>query len=183
MSLDSEYQERLAAGSDMQGHMAFMREATETRQSPVIFEFGVRTGQSTSCFLAGIEENDGNLWSVDPERPQVPEYWFTLPQWHFLQHSSTAEEAQAWLPDECDILFIDSAHTYSHTLAELRLYVSRVRPGGRVLLHDTQYDPNGHRDIGEPTGEIARALTLFCEESGLEWENRSVSYGMGVVCV
>ena len=82
----------------------------------------------------------------------------------------------AGLPAIADVVFIDTAHTYDHTLAELRAYAPRAP---LVLLHDTQF-VNG-ADAGTPTGPVARALDDYCAEAGLTWVNRPGSYGMGCI--
>ena len=62
------------------------------------------------------------------------------------------------------------------TLAELRAYVPKVRPGGVVLMHDT--DTPG-TDIAWP--DVPRALDDFCEEAGLSWLNHRGWNGLGVI--
>jgi len=176
----SEYEDRLIPWSDLQGHMPFLRETAEGYDKPTIIEFGVRSGQSTSCFLAAIAKCGGEIWSIDVDPAQVPAHWHDLPHWHFLQADDVSPEAQAWLPAEVDVLFIDTDHSYWQTMAELRLYVPRVRPGGVVLLHDTEWLPPGHA-TDFPTGTVTEALNAYCEEAGLSWVNRTGSYGLGII--
>jgi hypothetical protein len=77
-------------------------------------------------------------------------------------------------------LFIDTSHTVEQTLGELRTYVPRIRPGGVALFHDTEWrEPSEMLD--EPGGWVKEALDIYCAEAGLEWENRSGSYGMGII--
>ena len=174
----AEYEARLEPWSDMQGHMVFLRETAESYTKPVIIELGTRSGQSTSAFLAGIQ-GGGQLWSVDVDPPQVPAHWHDLPEWHFLQADDVSAQAQDWLPAQCDVLFIDTSHTYEHTIAELSLYVPRVRPGGVVLCHDTEWaDPGTMLDA--PAGPVTEAQNAYCEQEGMSWVNRHGSYGMGV---
>jgi len=160
--------------------MPFLRQTAQDYHEPVIIELGTRTGQSTSAFLAAIETYGGELWSVDIDEAQVPSHWRGLPYWHFLRADDLHPAAQAWLPQRCDILFIDTSHEYGHTLAELRIYAPRVLPGGVVLCHDTQFEPPGH-DRGTPDGEVAQALDTYCKEAGLSWENRPGFYGLGTI--
>jgi len=182
MTLAGEFYERLRNWSDIQGHLHYLQEQTCTYTNPVIIELGTRTGQSTIAFLTGIEMVGGELWSVDINPPTVPDHWFDIPHWNFLQADDMSAEADNWLPNTADILFLDTSHTYNHTLAELELYVPRVKSGGICFFHDTQFAPPGH-DLGEPIGEVARALNNYCSKIGLTWENRAGFYGLGILKV
>lgn len=170
MDLAADYQNRCAQSSDISLHLPFLHESA---QGATVIELGVRTGNSTAAFLAAGAE----VWSVDVEPPAVPGEWHENPRWHFLCGDDLAPEVAAVLPAEVDVVFIDTAHTYEHTLAELRTYAPRA---GLVLLHDTQWMPGG-ADAGSPVGPVARALDGYCAETGLSWENRPGSYGLGVL--
>ena len=87
------------------------------------------------------------MHSVDPGT--CTGEWEGTGLWSFLAADDMSDEAAAWLPGELDILFIDSSHLYDHTLAELRKYVPRVRPGGLVLCHDTWLRWDAAHDMGE----------------------------------
>lgn len=179
-----------------------------------VIELGVRSGNSTSAFLAGLEPvravvlaapemtpgqirelrdelgkalagpavlkpvvlpagtRLGGLWSVDVAEPEVPPEWRDLPFWHLLVADDRSGEAVAFCPDQADVLFIDTSHERDHTLAELRLYGPKVRPGGVILLHDT--------DRAEWPG-VGAALDEWCAETGLEWYDHPFHHGLGVV--
>jgi predicted O-methyltransferase YrrM len=177
VSIIAEYEARLIDWSDIQGHMPFLRQMAAGYDKPVIIELGVRFGQSTSCFLAGLADNGGELWSVDVAQPQVPGHWYSLPNWHFLKTDGRGIDAQQWLPAKCDILFIDTDHTVEGTLTELRLHVQRVRGGGVVLMHDTELPSDTEPD----RFYVTEALNTYCQETGLTWENRPGYYGLGVI--
>lgn len=171
---------------DLRGHIPFLRECV-TMPAPVIIECGVRRGRSTRAFLLAASNRDGQVWSVDLAPPDVPPVIRDHPRWHFLQADDLSSEAQAWLPASCDVLFLD-AHDddwtvdqlIKHVLAELEAYVPRVRPGGLVLAHDTQWEPRD-TDLGAPVGGVAQALDIYCADTGLEWSNRPGYYGLGVL--
>lgn len=181
-----DYDDRLAAWSDIQGHMAFLRETVQRYEEPAVVELGVRSGNSTAALLAGVYDAAGQLWSVDIDEPAVPDSWHSLSRWRFLQADDTSPEAQEWLPGRCDVLFIDTSHEEKHTLEELRTYVPRVTPGGIVLMHDTEWLPPAKPKVppsmlSKPGGPVTAALDTFCAERGLHWINRSGSYGMAVI--
>jgi predicted ThiF/HesA family dinucleotide-utilizing enzyme len=83
-----------------------------------------------------------------------------------------------------DLLFIDTSHYYEHTLQELRTYVPRVRPGGTVLMHDTeltreQITAYEGRALDGPGIPVAQALDDYCAETGLTWTNTAGCFGLG----
>jgi len=176
-----DYQMRLAQWSDVQDHLTFMYQTVLGYAEPAVLEMGVRTGNSTAALLAGVTATGGVLWSVDPAEVQVPHEWQDDPAWHFVHASDLDPEVAAALPGQCDVLFIDTMHTYDHTLAELRLWMPRVRPGGTALFHDTHAAVPGVGDPGYPCGGVSDALDTWCAETGNTWENRTGSYGLGVV--
>ena len=174
---------------DLRGHLPYLRDLAEDarRWRPVVVEAGVRRGMSTRAFLRGVEESQGELWSIDTAAPDVPDCIRDHARWHFLQADDLSDEAQAWLPAAFDVLFLDAhdddwtlVQLHEHVLSELRTYVPRVRPGGAVLAHDTQWQPPA-TDLGRPGGAVAAALDDYCAESGLTWENRPGFYGLGVM--
>ena len=169
MDIAEDYRLRCEQDSDIALHLPFLYESA---QGGTVIELGVRSGNSTAAFLAAGAE----VWSADTEHPQVPGEWHANPRWHFLHGDDLSPEVLAGIPATADVVFIDTAHTYDHTLAELRAYAPRAP---LVLLHDTQWVDN--RDAGTPCGPVARALDEYCAEMGLRWENRPGSYGLGVL--
>lgn len=172
---------------DLRGHMPFLYTTVAGIPKPVVAEAGVRTGMSTRAFLLAAAVNDGQVWSVDTAPAQVPPVVADHSRWHFLQADDLSSQAQAFIPEMIDVLFLDAhdddwtiGQLTEHVLAELRTYVPRVRSGGAVLLHDTQWQPPA-TDLGEPVGGVAMALDAYCAETGGSWENRPGYYGLGVL--
>ena len=184
-----EYEGRTRTWSDIQPHLPFLKAEASKYEHPVIIELGVRAGYSTAAFLAAAEECGGELWSVDIAETSTPEHWRGIIRWHLLIADDLSEKAQGWLPAECDVLFIDSGHAYEHTLKELNAYAPRVRSGGVILMHDTEWEPgpdgteNGCRQLSEPGGPVTKAISEYCEAHGLTWANRTGSYGIGIIRV
>jgi predicted O-methyltransferase YrrM len=180
LALEAEYEVRLRAWSDIQGHLQFLHDRATATPQPTLLELGTRSGNSTAILLAAACRADGHLWSVDLEQPQVPSWWALTELWTFTvgdDLDQTVIEAQ---PDGVDLLLLDTSHAYDHTLAELRAYVPRVRPGGVVCCHDTELE--APELVGpQPPYPVAKALDAYCAEAGLSWSNRPGSYGMGVI--
>lgn len=177
MSFLAEYEERLTRPSDVQYCMPWMREAALRYPKVYVLELGVRSGNSTSAWLSAAEENGGHVWSMDTEPPAVPAHWHQSPLWTFVQGDDLS--ADIWLEQfTFDIVFIDTIHTYAHTLAELGRYVPQVRPGGSMFLHDSLL-----RDVdGEPAAyPVATALGEYCGERGLDWTEHGGQFGFAEI--
>lgn len=165
MSFLEEYRERVAAWSDVQYCMPRMLEVALRYPEGSILELGVRSGNSTSAFLAAAEKTGGHVWSMDTGVPDVPAHWHDSGLWTFIQGDDTADDVPLD-PFMYDVLFIDTSHHYAHTLTELRRFVPIVKPGGTVLLHDTLL---AHVDGENLPFPVTLALATFCGETGRGW--------------
>lgn len=174
----TDYDDRRTTWSDIQEHLPLLRARANVPRVKVI-ELGVREGNSTSAFLTAALDNGGHVWSVDIAEPRVPAHWYELDCWTLTVADDLAVVDQA--PTGVDVLFIDTSHHYEHTLAELRAYVSKVKPGGVVLCHDTDLEAMPDQPDGDPPFAVARALDAYCAETGLRWRNHPGSYGLGEV--
>lgn len=184
MSLTDVY-DAIVAGpwADIQDHLPFLRDTVRGYQSPVVIELGVRTGLSTAALLSGALEAGGEVWSCDIDVVSVPSQIAACESWHFRHGDSVNPETLQWMPAKADVIFIDTSHTFEQTLAELRAYHPRLREGGIMLLHDTQWMAPAI-SLPAPGGPVAAALDAFCDEKGITWENRRSEpgfYGLGVL--
>jgi Methyltransferase domain len=179
MTFHDEYTERLAEWSDVQYCLPWMHEIALRYPAPMVLELGVRSGNSTSAFLAAVEKaGGGHVWSMDTEPPQVPfAGWLRSGQWTFLQGDDMAAGAP-FDPFMFDVLFIDTSHFYEHTLAELRKFVPFVKPGGTVLLHDTLLE---HVDDEPLPFPVTLAVASFCAETGQGWTEHGGRTGFGEI--
>lgn len=174
------YEQCAAFDSDVRDHLPYFVETCVELDALMVIELGVRTGISTVAWLHGLDQTDGHLWSVDPDARAVG----TLPseRWTFVHGYDTDPAVIDQLPHQVDIVFIDTSHYYSQTLAELELYVPRVRPGGRVLLHDTELEvPDGA--VNEPAFPVKAAVGDYCAISDLEWSNRPECWGLATILI
>lgn len=186
IDLQAEYAQRVSEKTDIAWHLPALYAAVAEREKPVVVELGTKEGNSTAALLAAAEAADGQVWSVDIDPGLDPSGfpWHSHPRWHYTCGDSISAEVLGCLPGRVDVLFVDTAHTYVQTYAELQAWVPRVRRGGIVLLHDTQFallDGWLEHDLGRPEGVVARALSAFCAEAGLSWENRPGSFGLGII--
>ena len=162
-------------------HIEVMTAAARHYVNPTIIELGVRTGVSSAIWLAAIEqEGEGLLWSVDVERPHgnYVDLIRDHPNWQF--HMADDLEIADQAP-EADILFIDTSHSYAHTLAELVAYVPHLRPEGVVFLHDSNVDHAAVEDEGNPW-PVRRAIDTYISEHP-EWsvDHTTDRYGLALM--
>jgi predicted O-methyltransferase YrrM len=168
------YDQRYTAGNDIRDHMPYLRtRAASLGPGGVIAEFGVRRGNSTCAFLAGAIASGAQVWSVDLDRSPDLDWFSGTGQWQFLQADALGQEAAGWVPGQIDVLFVDlDPHTLLQTEEMLSVWLPRVRPGGLALWHDTSW--------GGGTG-VRDALDGWAKETGLSWEERPGSNGLGVI--
>ncbi len=177
---DADYKLRLTVWSDIQEQAHLIRDAVRQYWRPVIAELGTRTGESTSMLLAAASACGGHVHSVDigPVRPS--NWWEQTGRWDFLSADDMSDMAAQFIPDKLDVLFIDTSHTYEHTLAELRQYAPRVRPGGTILMHDPELRNNDpimgwewvQNAPNAPEFPVAAAIDKYCAEANLTWERQ-----------
>jgi predicted O-methyltransferase YrrM len=172
----AEYEARLAGPwTDIQDQLPMLYERACRYPRVRVLEFGVRTGESTSAWLAAAELTGGSVRSYDIETPAVPAWWRELDRWCFTQGSSLDAQPGA---GECDVLFLDTSHAYDDTLRELARWVPHVVPGGLVLCHDTQLTGPPFEPLA-----VARALDGYCASTGLEWRELGGHYGLGEITI
>lgn len=174
MELGEFFDELLVQWTDVQGHLATFVDLAE--HASKIIELGTRGGVSTVAWLYGLEGH-GHLWSVDIDPPPPMRF----DHWTFIQGDDCSTEVLDQLPDEVDVVFIDTSHHYDHTRRELELYLPRVRSGGRIVLHDTEVEIPDAAPLADPPFPVKRAVTEFCDARGLVWTNYPYSYGLAVI--
>ncbi len=175
MILD-EYRMRCLVPSDIYEHLPRLYDEASHGYALVI-ELGVRSGNSTAAFLAAVTEHGGHVWSNDLNQPPVP--WAGHEQWTFIEGDDLAISDQ--MPRNVDVLFIDTSHHFQQTAVELELYVPKVKPGGVVLLHDTELEYPEDRPHTDPPFPVRLAVDLYCEEHGLTPEYVTGCNGLGVI--
>ncbi len=123
------YEALLTSFSDIRSHLPML--AKLASECPVVTEFGVRDGNSTTALLYGQPEK---LYCVDiQECPVIEE----------LQGMAGRTELSFWQGDSreaevryTDLLFIDSTHDSECLSAELKRHAGAVTK--YIALHDTQ---------------------------------------------
>lgn len=128
------YEEWIYTPSDIQGHLAFLKENAKG----TVVELGTRYGASTSAFVAACI--DGSVdkvlsFDVDPmcaELLNIPGYKDYLEV--YIQDSCQAIEVPV------DTLFIDTIHTKEQVTKELDAWVPFLNDNAIILFHDTEIE-------------------------------------------
>lgn len=125
------YEHHLSCKNDIQEHLGFLRGLAMSKDVKRVVEFGFRTGVSTSAFLAA----GAIVLSFDIDhikcKPHIRNLAAQYPK-TFQFKLCDSRKAQFLT---CDLLFIDSDHTYATTLTELNNSHERVEKF--IVLHDT----------------------------------------------
>jgi len=178
--LVDQYEEACSTPSDIVEHLPYFVTLCQELQATKVIELGTRGGVSTIAWLYGLELTDGHLWSVDIQ--PAPEHTNAWSRWTFLLGDDLDPDVLGQLPDLADIVFIDTSHWYEQTLAELNLYRAKVRPGGRIVLHDTEL-PQPLFGPPLPRYPVKTAVEEFCQQERLTWQNHPNCFGLGVISI
>ncbi len=175
--LEFQYRQACTQPSDINEHLPLFVDLCKELGAQKVIELGTRGGPSTIAWLYGLKWTGGRCWSAPG--PQL----LHLRHWSFVQGDDLDPEVIKQLPDEADIVFIDTTHAYEDTLAELNVYLYKVRPGGRIVLHDTQLERPFEFVTGRPQPRfpVARAVEEFCQENDFAWANHGPWPGLGVI--
>lgn len=149
---------------DMAPHIATL--AKHAAEATTIIEWGVRGGVSTWAILDAMPA-DAHLWSVDIVDCVVPPRVSADPRWTFLVGDDLDPAIQAQLPGECDMVFIDTSHTYEQTVGELA-YALSLNPD-RIVMHDYVMPP------------VAQAADEFCAANGWRVVHNELPYGLATL--
>lgn len=170
----AEYQHRAGQRSDI-GHYLHILFGTVARYPAAkVIEIGTDRGNSTVALLAAAEITGGHVWSIDCNPAcTFRDGYAEDGLWTFIHGDSAGAAIAAQAPSDAHVLFIDSSHTYDQTRAELALYLPKVRPGGTVLLHDTNKPHSNDR--------VREALDDTLPGFGLTWHEHPGENGLGVI--
>ena len=154
---------------DMWEHFPTLRQLASECQSVV--EMGVRGGCSAYALAAGLEESEAkDKWMLylDINMCKNPKLEELCKQANIDIEFKQADSRQVDLP-QCDLLFIDTLHTYGQLKLELELHHSKAQK--YIVCHDTEA-PWGHKnevDDGSPDKGLRPAVDEFLAANP-EWQ-------------
>ncbi len=127
--------------SDISSHLPTILYEVILQNPKLIVELGVRNGESTQAFLAASKLTGSKLLSIDIDDCSKV---VSDPDWLFYKGDdiSFAKKFISYaknnnLPHEIDVLFIDTSHTYDHTLEEMKYWFPFLGKKAKVIFHDT----------------------------------------------
>lgn len=156
VSLESTYRQLLGQPSDIRDHLERFVALVEALDAQRVCELGVRQGISTVAWLEGLRRTGGHLWAVDVDECPIEHRQLT-----FVRGDDCSPEVVAQIPDDLDIVFVDTSHLYVHTQREIELYAPKLAPGGCIVFHDV----DGERFAHHPDDEVPYPVRCAVEEA------------------
>ena len=157
--------------NEINEHLTTLRILTRELNLKRVLELGVCEGKSTIAFLQAIKEIGGHVTSIDIEDCPIAREKVHDEKsghlWNFIKEDDIEIE---W-NQPIDHLFIDTSHTYDHTVLELRKFAPFIVPGGLITLHDTVSFPG-----------VRKAVTEFIKENPrMRYYNYYHNNGLAVI--
>lgn len=129
MLIDIMYETKVSTPSDINEHLPVLCGLSTNKR---VIEMGVRDVVSTWAFLKGTPIS---LISYDIYRSEnIAMVTYAAIEANISFEFRQESTLECVIP-ECDVLFIDTWHTYDHLLAELTRHSGSVTE--RIVLHDT----------------------------------------------
>jgi len=173
------YERLCAKASDINEHLPTFYDLVVKLDAKKVVELGTRGGTSTVAWLAALHQTDGHLWAVDVNPP--PGLLAGHPRLTFTQGHDLDPFVLSQIPDDVDIVFVDTDHAYELTQAEIDGYAPKVRPGGAMVFHDTAVERHEHHTTEQPPFPVRKAVTEWAETAGFEVQEYANNFGLMVV--
>ena len=126
---------------------SFMLNDLTNKSEPIILEFGVRKGISTKNFIKVCEQKNGHLYSIDVDDCSEIS---NSSKWTFIKsRDDDFENLKNKLPEQFDLIFLDSFHNAEHVCKIFYHYYSKLKKGGSFYFDDISWLPylkNTERD-------------------------------------
>jgi predicted O-methyltransferase YrrM len=136
-------------GSDISEHLTTLFFLVVEFNLKRILELGVRGGISSITLNEAASKIGGHVHSIDIDRCEPAENKLKklqLDQNWIFQQGDDIEIGEKW-NKELDFIFIDTSHSYNHTLKELEIFEPFLVSNGFITFHDTREFPGVLRAI------------------------------------
>lgn len=161
-TIQNYFEQRCGAPSDISEHLPTLKEYAGKVDH--ITEFGFRGGESTCALLAG-KPKKLITYDILPTCIKVYNLLNMLvgPETEFVFKCADSRKADV---EETDLLFIDSEHTFSQLVKELK-YADKVKK--YIILHDTDIFGKTGSDGGE--GLSLAIINFLRQNKGWEFHH------------
>jgi predicted O-methyltransferase YrrM len=169
------YEQIRDADTDVRDHLPLFVDLVVDLDAVRVCELGVRGGISTIAWLMGLEQTNGRLWAID-----INPAPFDHSRMTFVQGDDCDQAVIDQVPDDLDILFVDSSHLYSHTAMEIERWTPKVGDGGCIVFHDTAEERFDHHPDDEPPFPVRKAVEEAAHELGWQVDWYENCHGLAV---
>ena len=151
----------------------FLGELVFYKDARTVVELGCFVGWTTAHMALAIEARGGvgRLFALDYQQEYLEIMRSNLRRQGGIDRLVTPlrgfsldSSVLAALPQQIDVLFIDTAHGYPETRTEILTYSPRLAPGGCIVLHDSTSAAGVRRSVNE-LAERFDTLTFATERS------------------
>ncbi len=131
--------------SDISEHLLRIYDTVIKKSPKIIVELGIRKGMSTFVLSKAAQDINAALIGVDIEDCSKFCNWN---KWKFVKMNDL--DFVDTFKDKIDALFIDTSHTFEHTINELKKFLPKMNKQGIIIMHDTNVrDPNIKSRVGD----------------------------------
>lgn len=140
-----------AAAPTTELYNKFLYQLSKKLKPQNILETGTDRGRSAAHLALG--NPDAVVVTIDID-PACKANVDSLKIRNIVSVAGNSLEYVSGIPDySIELLFLDSLHTYEHTIAEWHAFRPKVAPGGLVFFDDIHLDPGMERFWSEVEGE------------------------------
>lgn len=162
------------------------------KNSKIIVELGVRTGDSMRALLAGAMDGNGRLFSFDIEdcfgtaRKATDKFGIKL-DWSrsMCDMCDSCESAWQFRDGSVDLIFVDTDHSLETTRREIASWYPKLAPSGIMAFHDTELNEPNRDGVKPAIMEFVAAHPEFIfvpyggvavpGSTGMGWATRKVT--------
>lgn len=187
MTIEQLYNRECNTITDINEHLYVLKTASE--QFKHITEFGVRTGASTTAFLAG---KPTKLISYDISKHSNVNILEDMAKEENIDFTFQTGDTRKITIEPTEVLFIDTLHTYEQLKIELYLHHDKVSK--HIIMHDTNtfgwkdmedvykipYD-NPNIPITTNTVGLQAAITEFLQDHPQWYKKHELTNNNGLV--